>query len=338
MSRREVLERFSPATATAASVAAAEEIDLLLTTDILSEGVDLPDISVVVHLDLPWTPARLEQRVGRALRLTSRHRRVAVYCMSPPASAAALVRSEEILRTKLRVAARSIGIAGRILPAESAATHVEQPGPSESREAIRSLIRAWPTRDAPEEVETLVAGAVRSSIRGWVALVEHGPAETSLIVARDGIVLDGDNERLRVLREATGTDLAVTSATVDDALRELGEWLVHRRGSDDAAIPIAPGSRACARMLRRIGTIAARAPAHRRNVINELALHARRAVLTPRGIARERGLAALADANMADEAWLLAVGVFGNAKLDERRPLFAPRQSRVVALLLLREA
>ena len=46
---------------------------LLLTTDLASEGVNLQDASVVVHLDLPWTAARLEQRVGRVARLASAH-------------------------------------------------------------------------------------------------------------------------------------------------------------------------------------------------------------------------------------------------------------------------
>src|SRR5688572_10824059 len=67
----------------------AERIDLLLSTDVLSEGVGLQDASVVVHLDLPWTPARLEQRTGRIARLGSRHATVAVYAIAPPASAEA---------------------------------------------------------------------------------------------------------------------------------------------------------------------------------------------------------------------------------------------------------
>ena len=42
--------------------------------------------------------ARLEQRVGRAARIGSRHDRVAVYAMQAPASAERLVRVEERLR------------------------------------------------------------------------------------------------------------------------------------------------------------------------------------------------------------------------------------------------
>ena len=38
---------------------------LLVTTSVLSEGVNLPMADVVIHADLPWTPARLQQRNGR---------------------------------------------------------------------------------------------------------------------------------------------------------------------------------------------------------------------------------------------------------------------------------
>ena len=44
-------------------------VDLLIATDLLSEGLNLQDASVVVHLDLPWTAARLTQRIGRVWRV-----------------------------------------------------------------------------------------------------------------------------------------------------------------------------------------------------------------------------------------------------------------------------
>ena len=41
------------------------ETDVLIATDLLSEGLNLQDAARVVHYDLPWSPARLAQRVGR---------------------------------------------------------------------------------------------------------------------------------------------------------------------------------------------------------------------------------------------------------------------------------
>src|SRR6185295_10879772 len=59
ITRHEAISRFAPRASGAPAAREAERIDLLLTTDLLSEGVNLQDAGVVVHLDLPWTPARL---------------------------------------------------------------------------------------------------------------------------------------------------------------------------------------------------------------------------------------------------------------------------------------
>lgn len=46
-----------------------QSIRLLIATDVLSEGLSLPGVATIVHLDLPWTAARLDQRCGRAARI-----------------------------------------------------------------------------------------------------------------------------------------------------------------------------------------------------------------------------------------------------------------------------
>jgi SNF2 family DNA or RNA helicase len=45
---------------------------VFLSTDAGGVGLNLQAASVVVHLDLPWSPARLDQRLGRALRIGQR--------------------------------------------------------------------------------------------------------------------------------------------------------------------------------------------------------------------------------------------------------------------------
>ena len=44
-------------------------IDVLVATDLVSEGLDLQRAGRVVHYDLPWNPVRIDQRNGRALRI-----------------------------------------------------------------------------------------------------------------------------------------------------------------------------------------------------------------------------------------------------------------------------
>ena len=45
----------------------------LITTDVAAEGLDLARLRRVVHYDLPWTPARMEQREGRSRRGAAAH-------------------------------------------------------------------------------------------------------------------------------------------------------------------------------------------------------------------------------------------------------------------------
>jgi hypothetical protein len=59
-------------------------LDILIATDLVSEGLDLQDADAVVHYDLPWTPVRLAQRLGRTVRLGSTRPQVHVTWFAPP--------------------------------------------------------------------------------------------------------------------------------------------------------------------------------------------------------------------------------------------------------------
>ena len=50
-----------------------QEADVLISTEVLSEGQNLQDCNYVVNYDLPWNPMRIVQRTGRIDRLTSEH-------------------------------------------------------------------------------------------------------------------------------------------------------------------------------------------------------------------------------------------------------------------------
>jgi superfamily II DNA or RNA helicase len=79
----------------------------LLTTDVGAEGLDLRRAERVVHYDLPWTPMRLEQREGRAVRLGSRHDRIEVVRFPPPPSLEAALGVEQRLARKAALPARA---------------------------------------------------------------------------------------------------------------------------------------------------------------------------------------------------------------------------------------
>ena len=70
--RADVIERFSPYYNEMSSAALAEkgskEIRVLISTDVLSEGLNLQDASRMINYDIHWNPVRLMQRIGRVDR------------------------------------------------------------------------------------------------------------------------------------------------------------------------------------------------------------------------------------------------------------------------------
>jgi superfamily II DNA or RNA helicase len=101
--RAEVLGAFAPRAQGAADPPAALATDVLIATDLLSEGLNLQDAVRVVHYDLPWSPARLAQRVGRIDRLGSGHARIETVTFLPAAPLAGALALERRLIAKGRV-------------------------------------------------------------------------------------------------------------------------------------------------------------------------------------------------------------------------------------------
>jgi hypothetical protein len=107
--RAALLARFAPRAQHSPPPAAAERVDLLVATDCVSEGLDLSDAGVVVHLDVPWTPARIAQRVGRAARLGAPRDVVTVYGLRPAGAVEAWLRLARRLRVKAAAARLLLG-------------------------------------------------------------------------------------------------------------------------------------------------------------------------------------------------------------------------------------
>lgn len=121
--RAEVIEMLGP-DAHARRTSAIDALRLVIATDVLSEGVNLQHADTIVHLDLPWTPAGLDQRVGRAARIGSRHHSVIVLGIEPPTAAMKLLSMERRLDAKRTAARSALQTAG-------------------DTEALRELLAAW---------------------------------------------------------------------------------------------------------------------------------------------------------------------------------------------------
>ena len=60
-----------------------EEIDVLLATDVLSEGQNLQDCGVLINYDLHWNPTRMVQRAGRIDRIGTTFQTLSIMNMFP---------------------------------------------------------------------------------------------------------------------------------------------------------------------------------------------------------------------------------------------------------------
>lgn len=97
---RDALALFAPRAREAPTPPDRERALVLIATDLVSEGLDLQDADQIVHYDLPWTPLRLQQRLGRVARLGSSHERVAVRWFAPSAALDARLRLHERIAHK----------------------------------------------------------------------------------------------------------------------------------------------------------------------------------------------------------------------------------------------
>lgn len=81
-----VARRFSPRSnklpGVMAGVLSEDPVDVLVATDVLSEGQNLQDSHIVVNYDLPWAIIRLIQRAGRVDRIGQESDTVHVYLVS----------------------------------------------------------------------------------------------------------------------------------------------------------------------------------------------------------------------------------------------------------------
>lgn len=68
INRHELVQRFAPYYNDKSSSEIQDEIDVLVATDVLAEGLNLQDASCLINYELHWNPVRLMQRIGRVDR------------------------------------------------------------------------------------------------------------------------------------------------------------------------------------------------------------------------------------------------------------------------------
>lgn len=115
--RTGALSRFAPDTVVWPGYEPPEgEVDLLLSTDVLSEGQNLQQAGAVISYDMPWNPQRVVQRNGRVIRLRSPHEEVFLTTMLPvPGELERLLGLEARVQGKIRAASGVYGMESEVI-------------------------------------------------------------------------------------------------------------------------------------------------------------------------------------------------------------------------------
>lgn len=343
LTRIEAINRFAPVATASRKPAAAEEIDLLLTTDLLSEGVNLQDADVVVHLDVPWTVARTEQRVGRLARLGSPHAAVTVHAIRPPASAVEVLRTESIVRRKWRLAKSVVGTTAPNPWLESDAPVSSDDPPLESTpektEQLRTLLESWITSDATSELEPnasdrATAATVETTTEtGFIAAVT-APGRAELIVAVDDRVSTDLSDQIRLCAGATGIEAHTNPDSADRAAGMIQEWFMRSTAAASAGLGASNALRR-KEITSRIDAAIEGAPPHLRSSRLVAAARARRVATTQQCAAVERELELLSKSELTPDEWLAAVGDL-DVQQATQNVTIGEEPLKIHAILLLR--
>jgi len=111
---------FAPTSTEAPPAMSEDRFDILVTTDVLAEGVNLQQARHIINYDLPWNPMRIVQRHGRVDRIGSPHRDVYLRCFFPDQRLDQLLELERRIRAKLVAAAHTVGIESEVIPGATA--------------------------------------------------------------------------------------------------------------------------------------------------------------------------------------------------------------------------
>jgi superfamily II DNA or RNA helicase len=104
-----VVRRFAPIANNVPAGKVTEPIQILVATDVLSEGLNLQDAAYILNYDLHWNPVRLIQRFGRIDRLNTLHREIYAFNFLPDPKLDQHLGIEQTLRDRIAEIHESIG-------------------------------------------------------------------------------------------------------------------------------------------------------------------------------------------------------------------------------------
>lgn len=211
--RAEVIKRFAPYyNGTSSAELEDAEIRVLISTDVLSEGLNLQDACRMINYDIHWNPVRLMQRIGRVDRRlspeveerlkadhpeTAKYRgTIAYWNFLPPDELNAILTLYERVTQKTLMISETLGIEGRKLLT-----------PDDKYDPLKEFNQAYEGETTPTEELHLE----------YQALLEGDPQLAERLSRLPGAVFSG---RKRVSKGATGVFFCYALPALDTEKEE----------------------------------------------------------------------------------------------------------------------
>jgi superfamily II DNA/RNA helicase len=103
----------------------ADDYDVLVTTDVLAEGMNLHRSNVIINYDLPWNPTKVMQRVGRINRIGTKFDKLYIYNFFPTTNSEDLIHQEDNIVAKIEMFHNMLGEDSKYLTDEEDVTTYE---------------------------------------------------------------------------------------------------------------------------------------------------------------------------------------------------------------------
>ena len=95
-----------------------KDIRILISTDVLAEGINLHRSNIVINYDLPWNPTRVLQRVGRVNRVGTKHPDIFIFNFFPTSQSDEHLGLEANITAKLQAFHDTLGEDAKYLSEE----------------------------------------------------------------------------------------------------------------------------------------------------------------------------------------------------------------------------
>ena len=92
-----------------------EDYRILISTEVLSEGVNLHRSNVVINYDIPWNPTRMMQRVGRINRVDTKFDKIYTFNFFPTRQSNDQIKLKEAAQAKIQAFITLLGADARLL-------------------------------------------------------------------------------------------------------------------------------------------------------------------------------------------------------------------------------